>query len=62
MEAAMPCGLKTHPYRETCGGSDDRKSKHACIVEAHESPRKRFERTLPKDHEDHILEKGFKLN
>ena len=30
-----------------------------CIVEAHESTRKRLESTLPRNHEDHIAEKGF---
>ena len=35
------------------------KSKHACIVEAHESTRKRLERALPKDCEDRIAGKGF---
>ena len=46
MEAAMPCKLKTYQYRETCGGSDNRKSKHACTVEAHESTEKRMKVTL----------------
>ena len=32
---------------------------HACIVEAHESTRKRLEGIPPKDHEDHIAGKGF---
>ena len=45
--------------RETCGESDTRRSKYACILEAHESTRKRLERTLPKDHEDRIAGKGF---
>ena len=39
--------------------ANTRKSKHACIVEAHESTRKRLERSLPKDHEDCIAGKGF---
>ena len=60
MEAAMPCKVETFRYRETCGESNEiRKSKHACIADAHESTRKRLERTLPKDHEDHIAGKGF---
>ena len=47
-------------HRETCCESNEnRKSKHACIVEAHESTRKLLERTLPKDHEDPIAENGF---
>ena len=36
------------------------KTEHGCIVEAHESTRKRLETTLLRDHEDHIAEKGFK--
>ena len=60
MEAAMPCKLKTFQHRETCGESNEiRKSKPACMVEGHESTRKRLERTPLKDHEDHIAEKGF---
>ena len=35
LEAAMPCKVKNHQYRETCGESDIRRSMHACIVEAH---------------------------
>ena len=54
MEAAMSCKLKTYQYRELCGESDNPKSKHACIVEAHESTRKRLGRILPKGHEDRI--------
>ena len=59
METAMPCKLKTFRYKETCGESNNRKSKHACIVEPHEATRRRLERTLPKDHEDHIFGKRF---
>ena len=35
------------------------KTMHACIVEAHESTRKRLESCLPKGHEDHIAGKGY---
>ena len=56
---AMPCKLKTHQHKEICGGSDSRKEKHACIVEAHRSTRNRSGRTLPKDHEDRIAGNGF---
>ena len=60
MKAAMPCKLKTFRPKETRSESNEiQKSKHACIVEAHESSRKRLERTLPKDQEDHIAEQGF---
>ena len=34
------------------------KTKHPCIVEAHESTRNRFEHTRPRDREDHIAENG----
>ena len=53
-----PVLVKYHQYRETCGESDNHKSKHACNVEPHEST-KRLERTLPKDHGDRIAGKGF---
>ena len=35
------------------------KTMHACIVEAHESTRKRLESCLPKGHEDHIAGKKY---
>ena len=35
------------------------RTKHACIVEAHESTRQRLESSLPKDHEDHIAGKRY---
>ena len=40
----------THPHKKT---------KYACIVEPHESTRKRLECTLLRNHEDHIAEKVF---
>ena len=50
--------------RDAASESDEsnkiQKTKHRCIVEAHESTRNRLESTLPKDHEDHIAEKRFK--
>ena len=33
-------------------------TKYACTVAAHESTRKRLESTLPRNHEDHVAEKG----
>ena len=36
------------------------RQKCACIVETHESARKRLEPTLPRKHEDHTAERGFK--
>ena len=57
---SVSCKLKTFRHRETWSESNEiRKSKHACIVEAHESARKRSESTLPKNHEDQIADKGF---
>ena len=34
------------------------KTKHACIVQAHESTRQCLESFLPQDHEDHIEGEG----
>ena len=65
MEAAMPCKLKmtkrSFMHRDIDSGEQQnkKKSKHACIVEAHESVWNCLEGTLAKDHEDHIAEKGF---
>ena len=66
MVAAMPCkkGTKKHSgLQETDAKSDESneipKTKHACIVEVHESKRQRLESSLPKDHEDHIAGKGY---
>ena len=61
MEAAMPCKLRTKKRTNECLKTDDetkssnniQETQHACIVEAHESTRKRLESTLPEDHEDH---------
>ena len=63
----MPCKLVTtkrpnnnkllETDSETKGSNKIQKTKHACIVEAHDSTRKRLESTLPKDHEDHISER-----
>ena len=65
-KAAMPCtkGTKKHlELTETAARSDDsnkiQKTKHACIVEVHESTRKRLESSPPKDHDDRIAGKGF---
>ena len=35
------------------------RTSHPCIVEAHESTRQRVESSLPQDHEDHIVGKGY---
>ena len=51
MPAAMPCEI-----REESTGTQ---TKHACIVEADESTRKRLEGTLHKDQEEHIAGRGI---
>ena len=61
----MQDGTKKRPIKlqETASENKDsntiQKSKHACIVEAHESTRMRLEFTLPKDHEDRTAKKGY---
>ena len=66
MEAAMPCKMEIRkrarkPPETVASGSTDpnKKTQYACIVEAHESKRKRLESALPRIHEDHVAEKGF---
>ena len=39
--------------------ASNKKTKHGINVETHESTRKRLESTPPRNHEDHIAEKGF---
>ena len=39
--------------------SSKKRIRHACIIKAHESVRKRTKETQHKDHEDHIAETGF---
>ena len=60
MPAAMPCKIRWSKHGEVCSSSGTRKTKYACIVEADESARKRFEGTLHEDHEDHIA--GKRIN
>ena len=62
----MPCNMETRrrawKLRETVASentSPHKKTKHACIVKAHESKRKRLESTLPRNHNGHIAGKGF---
>ena len=59
---AMPCKTcKKNKHGETCGKSNEIKSKLACILEASESTRLRMEESLPNHHEDHIAGKGDNL-
>ena len=59
MESAMSCKVQNLRHEEACGENKTttRRSRHACIVEAYESTRKRLEKTQPKDHEDRIAGK-----
>ena len=67
METAMPCEVwrrrrASKPQETGASGSTDpkKKTKYACIVEAHKSTRKGLESALPRNHhEDRIAEKGF---
>ena len=60
----MPCkkGTKKHSVRKTkrrvMNPTRFHKTKHACVVEAHESTRTRLESCPPRGHEDHIAGKG----
>ena len=58
MPAAVLCKTRREEHRETCSVTEKCKTKHACIVEADESTRKRMEGTLPKGQEDHVAGKG----
>ena len=71
VEAGMPRKLRTtkRPNKlletdsEATGSNKMQKTKHACIVEAHESRRKRLEPTPSRNHEDHIArKKGFQFD
>ena len=60
MPAAMPCKTPMcQSSRETCRSVGKHKTKHACIVEAHESMRIRLEGVLCRYHEDHIAAKDM---
>ena len=66
MEAAMFLQDGTRKralkLRETAASENTnpcKKTKYVCTVEAYESTRRRLECTLPKNHEDHVVEKGL---
>ena len=66
MAVAMPCKMETRkrarkPQEIVASESTDshKKTKYACFVEAHESTMMRLESTLPRNHADHIAEKGL---
>ena len=54
---------RSNCLRKTASATDESnqnpKTKLVCIVEAHESTRKRLESTLSRNHDDHIAEGGF---
>ena len=65
MEAAMLCEMETRKRKrklqETVPNENTnsrKKTNYACIVEAHESTRKRLESALPRNHQDHIAGNG----
>ena len=65
MESALPCKMDTRkrarkPQETVASECTDshKKTMYACIVEAHESTRKRLDSILPRNPEDHIAEKG----
>ena len=67
-DAAMPCKMGTRKrleeLRETVASGDTHPhkiTKYSCIVEAHGSTRKSLKSTLPRNHDDHIGEKGFTI-
>ena len=61
MESAMPCKVQNFGHGESCGENkpNTRRSKYACIVEAHGSTRKCIGKTQQKNHEARIAGKGF---
>ena len=67
MEAATLCKMGTKKRSnksrvtddETQGSNKISKTKHARIVEGHESSRKRLNSTPPNDHEGRVAERGF---
>ena len=58
METAMLCMIRSGQCKETCGKSDTRRLKYACVVETNESTRRCLEGTQPEDYDDHIAGKG----
>ena len=58
MRCKMRRNKRSNKLQETASENKDsskiQKTKHACIVEAHESTRNFLESILPRDHEDHI--------
>ena len=59
MPAAMPCKTPIKNNGETFRGIGKSRTKYACIVEAGESTRFRFEGVPCRYHEDHIAGKGI---
>ena len=66
MDAAMPSRKKTKSAsssQETVAritaSNEVPKTKNACMVESHESTRKRVAPSLSQNHEDHIAGNGF---
>ena len=59
LESAMPRKFGTE-HGNTCSRKhDSRRTRYACIIDAHESTRTRTGKTQSRDHEDLIAEKEF---
>ena len=54
----MSCKMETRKRASKQSSNSHKITKYACIVETHESTRKRLESTFPRNHEDHVAEKG----
>ena len=59
MRVATLCKTRREENRETCGETENCKTKYACIVETYESTRKRMEGSPHRYHEDRIARKGM---
>ena len=59
LESAMLCKISNQRGETWCIKNIRRRSRCACIVEAHESTRTRVGTVQPRDHEDLIAEKGL---
>ena len=59
LESAMPCKIASRPEETRHAQHNSRKTRYACIIEAHASTRTRIGQTQPGDHEDLIAEKEY---
>ena len=59
LESAMSCKIDNRHGETRCTPNDSRKTRYACIIEAHESTRSRMRPTQTRDHENDLADKGF---